>query len=127
MGVCVGIRSEKIVGKRLLPVEYSEHLPFLDAWEYVFSEGDTFVKLSLTKAAHWAYEKEWRTINAPGVVTYPGCVDKLVIGLRASNETRTAAREAVAESGREIEILETKLSQEKYALEVVGSSVNLRH
>ncbi len=89
-GVCIGIRPDRIAGKLFRPVEYSDVVPLLDAWEYIRGDGDKFLKLGLTKASHWSYEKEWRTVDLFGLKQYPSCVDRIVIGLgrRAKQEKR---------------------------------------
>src|SRR5688572_21539252 len=86
-GVCIGIRPDRIASKLFRPVEYSEVVPLLDAWEYIRGSAGTFVKLGLTKASHWSYEKEWRTVDRAGPKQYPGCVDRIVIGARATGQT----------------------------------------
>jgi hypothetical protein len=74
-------------------------VPLLDAWEYILGGGDTFVKLGLTKASHWSYEKEWRTVDRAGPKQYPSCVDRIVIGARAAGETGEAVLDAIQAAG----------------------------
>jgi hypothetical protein len=88
----------------------------MDVWEYVEPTSDIFVKLSIAKSLRWEYEKEWRTISNKGPQRFSGCVDRVVIGARASAATRKSVHEAVEASNQDIQILEAKLSAKEYAL-----------
>jgi hypothetical protein len=114
-GVCVGVRPS-VIARRFLRVDYVEHVPVMDVWEYVEPSTDIFVKLSIAKSLRWEYEKEWRTISKKGPQRFPGCVDRVVIGALASDATRKSVHEAVNASKQEIRILEAKLSAKEYAL-----------
>ena len=114
-GVCIGVRPD-VIGRLFVRVNYAEHVPVMDVWEYVKPSSDKFIKLSITKSLRWEYEKEWRTIYRKGPHHTPGCVDRVVIGARADDKTRIAVREAVAASKQDIQILEAKLSAREYAL-----------
>jgi hypothetical protein len=120
-GVCVGIRPERVTGKLFRPVEYSEDVPLLDAWEYIRGGKDTFVRLGLTKASHWSYEKEWRTVDLAGPKQFPGCVDRIIIGARVTDETGESiltAVKAAAEAGNKIEVLFARQSPVHYELKL---------
>jgi hypothetical protein len=121
-GVCVGIVPSRLTGKRVLRVHYSEEMPVLDAWEYVNHNTEVFVKLSLTKAAHWSYEREWRTIDEVGVRRFENCVNRVIVGAMALPETRIAVRAAVAKAGPAVELYEARMSQKVYGLEIVKAA-----
>lgn len=115
MGVCIGIRP-RLIGKRFCPVEYVDHVPDHDVWNYVIGDRDKFVALSATKFKRWEYEEEWRTVSKRGKQCFPGCVDQIVVGVRASDATREDVRKAVAESGHAIHVIDAKLSTREYAV-----------
>lgn len=120
-GVCIGIRPDRVVGKIFRPVLYSDVVPLLDAWEYIRGGAETFVKLGLTKASHWSYEKEWRTVDRAGPKQYPSCVDRIVIGARATNETGEAVLEAIQEAasaGNKIQVVFARQSPSHYKLKL---------
>jgi hypothetical protein len=118
-GVCLGIRTECMGRKILRPVNYVERVPVIDTLDYLRREKrETYTRLSLTKAAHWSYEKEWRTIDRPGVHTFPACVDRVIIGAMADESTRQAVRNAVAAAAHPIEVMQADLSSTYYALDV---------
>ena len=117
-GVCLGIRTDAMKAKLFLPVNYTEQLPVIDIREYIQRIRGLFVRLSLTKSAHWSYEKEWRTIYLPGPRRFAGCVDTVVVGLRATEKTRSEVRAAIAEAAHHIETLDARLSQTHYALDL---------
>jgi hypothetical protein len=120
-GVCIGIRPDWITGKLFKPVQYSEVVPLLDAWEYVRGGGATFVKLGLTKASHWSYEKEWRTVDLAGPKQYPGCVDRIIIGAKATGETGEAVLDAIKAAkaaGNEIDLFFARQSATHYKLKL---------
>ena len=118
-GVCIGIRPDRIVGKLFRAVEYSDVVPQIDAWEYIRCDRGIFVKLGLTKASHWSYEKEWRTVDLVGPKQYPGCVDRIVVGARATYETGKAVLNAVNEAathGNKIDVLFARQSPTHFKL-----------
>jgi hypothetical protein len=122
-GICVGVRPDAIP-RRFLRVEYYEQVPVLNIWEYINPTQGVFVRLSLSKAVDWNYEREWRTIYKAGPQRYTGCVDHVIIGARATATTRAAVRQTVEESKQPITVLEARLSDKKYAL-VIAEECNL--
>jgi hypothetical protein len=119
-GICVGIRTDRIPASRFAKVQYCDDIPVLDCWEYVKSNVDRFVKLSLAKATRWQYEKEWRTVHEPGKHLARGCVDRIIIGACATDEMKKDVHQAIRESGCKIKVIEAKLSPTAYALEIPG-------
>lgn len=119
-GVCVGIRADGLTGKRFLPVQYRETVPVLDAWTYIQTDNNSFVEVSLVKAIDWKYEDEWRSVNTVGVHHFPECVDQVIIGALASDQTRAAVHEAVAAAPQEIEVFNARLSNSRYQLDIVS-------
>jgi hypothetical protein len=120
-GVCIGVRTDRIKGKVFRAVQYSDVVPLLDAWEYIRGSADAFVKLGLTKATHWNYEKEWRTVDEAGPKRYPSCVDRIIIGARATDEIGTEVLDAVetaTAAGNKIDILFARQSPTHYKLKL---------
>ena len=115
-GICVGIRTDRIVGKRFKRVEYADVVPVLDVWKYAHPDADAFMNLGLTKSSHWRYEKEWRTINAPGAKAFPECVDRVIFGAQVSDKTATEVWECVKSANHKIEILFARQSPKLYGL-----------
>lgn len=121
-GVCVGIRTECLAGKRILKVSYSDDVPLLDCWDYVYRNREMFVDASRTKGLHWQYENEWRTVHHPGPQKYPGCVDRVVIGLKATDETRAAVYDAIEAAGRPIEVFDAVVHRRRFTLDIVPAN-----
>ena len=117
-GVCVAIRPDRLTGKRILPVEYRDDVPIIDAWIYTRPRIDVFVDVSRAKSSHWKYEKEWRTIDTLGQHQFAGCVDQVIIGAMADAATRREIAEAVAATQVPIEILEAQLSESRYRVDI---------
>lgn len=118
-GVCIGIRTSCLKEKRILPVNYSEDRPIIDAWSYVGKNREVFVNATRIKGLHWKYEEEWRTVHDAGPRLYPACVDRVVIGVRANAATRQAVFEAVDMADHEIEVFDAKVHNTQFRLEVV--------
>jgi hypothetical protein len=118
-GVCVGVRTECLVDKRILKVAYSDRVPLLDCWDYIYRNRGMFVDASRTKGLHWDYEKEWRTVHYSGKRKYPNCVDRVIIGCKATDETRRAVVAAVAESNARIEVYQANINPRHYRLDIV--------
>jgi hypothetical protein len=116
-GVCVGFRLNAVKPKILLPVNYTDELPIISVWTYAKCDGQVMVDLSCTKAKHWSYEKEWRTIHNPGVRTIPSFVDTVIIGALAPETAKRDVIKAVAEAPQNIRVLQARLSETHYAVE----------
>ncbi|MEX2316616.1 MAG: DUF2971 domain-containing protein [Pirellulales bacterium] len=116
-GVCIGVRPA-LLGRRIMPVEYVDRVPILDVWDYTRSASGIFARLAVAKSARWAHEREWRTIGRPGSQRFPGCVDRVVIGERATPETRCGVLDAIQAAGYPIDVLTAKLSDTRYALRI---------
>jgi hypothetical protein len=119
-GVCVSIRTDSAKGRLFFPVMYSEQVPVISYWAYVNPERGLFIDLARTKAHHWRYEKEWRTIHSPGVHVFNNCVDRVVLGASMTDKDKQAVREAAAKADHEIEVYESRLSNSRYSLEFPG-------
>ena len=117
-GICVGVRPE-VIRKLFLEVQYVEEVPVMSVWSYVGKNRRPFVIRSISKYSLWSYEKEWRTIGKAGPRCFPGCVDTVIIGARAAPETRAAVHQAIADSGQPISVMEARLSDRVYRLEIV--------
>jgi hypothetical protein len=116
-GVCIGIRTECLTRKRILKVRYEDQVPLLDCWDYIHRNRELFVNATRTKGLHWDYEEEWRTVHYSGPFTYPNCVDRVVIGCRATDKTKADVFEAVAGANRPIEVCQAKVNSRRYRLE----------
>lgn len=117
-GVCVSILPTAVKRKRFFPVLYSEEVPVVDGWEYIRPKPGLFVKLSRTKARHWNYEKEWRTIHTPGPVEFPGCVDCVIIGAMASPAVKQEVQQFVASTGLPIKVVTATRSETHYRVDI---------
>jgi hypothetical protein len=117
-GVCIGLSTEKIRPNSLRRVKYADKVPILDVRNYVGGSSETFVQLSLTKSKYWSYEKEWRTCGKRGPRRFPDCVAKVIIGALTPDHHKEEIRKAASEAPQEIEILEAKLSDTHYAIEI---------
>jgi len=115
-GVCISIRPDCIPSNRILPVHYCDDIPVIDAWNYIGRKGETFISASRSKSSHWKYEKEWRTVHHPGPHRFPGCVDQIVIGVRATAETRDSVLKAAMSAGNEITVYEATKSDGRYSV-----------
>jgi hypothetical protein len=118
-GICVGIRTDRMARKRFLPCRYCEDAPVIDAWDYIRISRGQFVDAAMSKAAHWSYENEWRTVDQPGAKRYPGCVDSIVLGVRIEEATRAAVLAAVTESEHPIKVFQAMLHRTKYQLVIL--------
>lgn len=98
-GICIEFRRDPsgILGMpdHTLPVRYSIKAPTIDARSYRTTdrEGKNEIELSLvlTKAADWAYEREWRVVKngCANSVQSLGCkIESITLGLRSEEATQ---------------------------------------
>jgi hypothetical protein len=77
----------------------------------------------LTKAARWAYEREWRIIDEVrgcGLRAFdPGIPSGVVFGCRMSEADRECIREWVAAGPTKPEFFEARVLPSSYSLEIV--------
>src|SRR5829696_5645469 len=117
-GVCISVRPT-MISRLTLPVIYSDSVPVIDGWDFVHRNREKFIMVSRTKTEHWAYEREWRTIDHPGVETFSQCVDQVVIGALATPGVVEAVRAVAASAPQSVDIYRAKLSRTRYALDIV--------
>lgn len=89
-GVCLGFRTTVplsifATARRVL---YSKDYPRLDAFR--LNEAPLLERIFLTKAEHWSYEDEWRTVAFHhGVEAYPHqCLAEVIFGCEISDPDR---------------------------------------
>jgi len=121
-GICLGVRPSCLELHRILPVEYSEKIPIIDAWEYINDGAEAFVTAGRTKSIDWKYEQEWRMVHTPRVHRYPGCIDQIIVGVMASEQTRQAAIEAAEAAPHHVDVFECRRSPGRYRVDIVPMS-----
>jgi hypothetical protein len=93
-GICLRFSPTRFDWKELLvfPVEYSADRPILHLANQDMQE---WARVSLlTKAEHWSYEMEWRTIDVDGRGFHafrPSILDAVILGAKMSPEHRELA------------------------------------
>lgn len=117
-GVCVGFRTSRINTHFFFPVQYSNTVPVLDVRTYIGTDSNPIVYAGLTKAKHWSYEKEWRSVWTAGKYRFPTCVDRIVIGALACRETKHAVYNAVKKAPQKIVVEQAELSETHYNLDL---------
>jgi hypothetical protein len=102
-GICLGLSTANLP-LRFFPARYSDEMPIIGFREFYNWTFETISKTLLTKAARWAYEKEWRSGNYPGAQEFPEAIIKVILGHRVTNQVRSAVMESIAQSGRDISV-----------------------
>jgi len=95
-------------------VRYVQNIPVATAWEFLEGSYETFQKIALSKSVAWEYEREWRTATKPGVQCFPECVERVVVGALAAEDTHREVEEAVKNSSQHIQIRKAHLSEIRF-------------
>ena len=117
-GVCIAVLPERFAPKVFRQVRYVQKIPIATAWEFLGGSYETFQKIALSKSVAWEYEREWRTAMEPGVRCFPECVERMVVGALAAEDTRREVDEAVKNSSRRIQIHEAHLSDVRFEVTI---------
>jgi len=122
-GICIGFRASPTdyYFRRALPVNYADEYPNIT----LFDDNDKRMEATLlTKSNHWKYEKEWRIVEhqeGAGIHPYPeemlACV---ILGLNFPQECREEIINMLASKHRKVEILEAKMCERKFAIEITS-------
>jgi hypothetical protein len=126
-GVCIAVRPDRLEYGRLLPVDYCEKIPIIDAEAYLQPNREPFVTASRSKALDWRYEQEWRTIAPKGPRQFRGCVDQVVIGCAAPAELRQEVLAAVGAADQHINVFEAFRVDPRYVLDIRPIDTSRKH
>ncbi len=113
-GVCLEYETEDMTDTPY-PVSYSGALPSVPAFG---ATPDDMRAITLTKADHWSYEREWRCLaHAEGVRQFPQrALVGVILGARIEAESEVLVRSWVSRLQHNVEIRKAGLSRSGYAL-----------
>jgi hypothetical protein len=124
--VCFGFRTHSDVFCGALEINYSTDYPEID-----FSNSDdmqSFVKILLTKAKDWSYEKEFRVIAKEGeseefLTLKNGMLNisrtdltTVIVGCSTSAENIEAIRRMISEREQPVDLFAAKPAPNRYTL-----------
>ncbi|MCK4375269.1 MAG: DUF2971 domain-containing protein, partial [Candidatus Brocadiae bacterium] len=123
-GVCVEFTAREprhvdFIGSAQ-PVTYKDEIPQVKLYT---DDTQILVRAAvLTKASHWAYEKEWRDIDmvlGPGVKNLPGgVISGVIFGCRMTDKHRNWIRDLVAGRCPPVVPYEARQREGAFALDV---------
>lgn len=116
-GACIGIRTDR--AKVFKEVHYASKTPVISVWEYVHGDDSTFTELVLTKKSSWSYEQEWRTLDSPGLYTMEGAVDQIVIGAKATPDTRREILESAGRASQKVTVYQATIDDKQNAIVIL--------
>jgi len=122
-GICLEFQTDLEVGYFVdaKPVAYSDEYPRLDLLKIVKEESfRSSAPWMLTKANHWAYEKEWRILdfeNGPGSQSFPArCLSGVILGCRIPDMGRAKVLKWVGQFEHKVEVFQAKESPTHFRL-----------
>ena len=121
-GICIGIRTDRVKGDGKVitfrKCRYLDEPMTMDAWAYVTDKIEPLLDAICCKASRWSYEREWRSAATPGLRRFPGCVDRIVLGVNVDEKTKAEVLDSVKESGQPIRIFQAKPHPWLYQLKI---------
>lgn len=119
-GACLEFR-DGVFARQAQPVRYSRRHPEVRFFSQDKDERGR--RILLTKADDWAYEREWRVLDAEGgpglrVVQDAGlaCV---ILGCRTTPQDEQRVRQWIQQSGTPLELRRATRSETSYALRII--------
>ena len=117
----VGPNSDAIKNMPMVPlkVRYSDQFPIINR---VLDDDGTTVKVCLTKASGWSYEKEWRMVDlsGPGRRNFlPHFLKSVIFGCKMTDDHKQLVRKWCEGRDPTVTFHEARISAGSYSLETV--------